>query len=132
MKRFLVLLVFSCSLLLSFAESDDFNLYYDATAGTEAKKIEAVANLQKLTFENGKMTVIKKDGTTSVVNVANIQRLFFATSEAVVGIEEIEAETRCEKEGVYDLMGRRLDVDLNKQQLPKGLYIIDGKKVLVK
>ena len=31
---------------------------------------------------------------------------------------------------VYDLLGRKLDVDL--KQLPKGLYIINGKKVMVK
>ena len=33
------------------------------------------------------------------------------------------------KEGVYDLMGRKLNKDT---QLTKGIYIIDGRKVMVK
>ena len=32
--------------------------------------------------------------------------------------------------GVYDLSGRRLDISV--EELPKGLYIVDGKKLLKK
>lgn len=114
------------------AFADDFNLYYDATAGTEGNKIESVENLQKLTFEDGKMVVIRKDGTTSTVNISSIQRLYFSTDETVA-IEEVKAENTTAKKGeVYDLTGRKLNIDPESQQLPKGIYIIDGKKKLIR
>lgn len=116
-------------LLGTTAFADDFNLYYDATTGTEGNKIDAVENLQKLTFENGTMTIIRKDGTTSTLSVANIQRLFFSTDETVA-IEEVKADnTAAKHSGVYDMTGRKIDA---QQRLSKGLYIIDGKKIFVK
>lgn len=45
----------------------------------------------------------------------------------VTEIADIETPQNTE---IYDLSGRKLDVDL--KQLPKGLYIINGKKVMVK
>jgi hypothetical protein len=32
--------------------------------------------------------------------------------------------------GIYDLQGRKLDID--ESELPQGLYIVNGKKVVVK
>lgn len=111
--------------------ADDFNLYYDSQAGTANTKIEAVSNLQKLTFENGNMVVIMKDGTSTSLPMADIKRLFFA-SDTAVGIEEVKEETAAEKKGeVYDLTGRKLNINLESEQLPKGIYIIDGKKVFI-
>lgn len=43
-------------------------------------------------------------------------------------IREIPANSRTMK-GVYDLMGRKMD---SETTLPRGIYIIDGKKVMVK
>ena len=49
----------------------------------------------------------------------------------VTGIEEVKNETRNgAKEGVYTLTGRRIFTDVKK--LPKGLYIVNGNKVMVK
>ena len=111
--------------------ADDFNLYYDSQAGTANTKIEAVNNLQKLTFENGNMVVIMKDGTSTSLPMADIKRLFFA-SDTAVGIEEVKEETTAEKKGeVYDLTGRKLNINLESEQLPKGIYIIDGQKVFI-
>lgn len=111
--------------------ADDFNLYYDSQAGTANTKIEAVSNLQKLTFENGNMVVIMKDGTSTSLPMADIKRLFFA-SDTAVGIEEVKEETTAEKKGeVYDLTGRKLNINLESEQLPKGIYIIDGQKVFI-
>ena len=130
MKKMTIL---AAALMLSAtAFADDFNLYYDTTAGTENNMIESVANLQKLTFENGTMKVIRKDGTTSTVSIADIKRLFFSTEETVA-IKDVKVEDTTAKTGeVYDLTGRKLNVNLSNHQLPKGIYIIDGKKVLVK
>lgn len=46
----------------------------------------------------------------------------------VNAIREIPVSVQT-KEGVYDLMGRKLN---KNAQLPKGIYIIDGKKMMVK
>lgn len=49
----------------------------------------------------------------------------------VTGIEEVKTETKeCVKEGIYTLTGRRVFTDVKK--LPKGLYIVNGNKVMVK
>lgn len=48
------------------------------------------------------------------------------------GIEEIENDKpiRIVVDGIYDMSGRKLDVD--QSQLPEGMYIMNGKKVLKK
>lgn len=114
------------------AFADDFNLYYDAKDGAENTMIEAVSNLQKLTFENGTMVVTRKDGTSTSLSVASINRLFFSTEQAV-GIDELTDETAAnKKDEVYDITGRKLDIDLKSEKLPSGLYIINGQKTLIK
>ncbi|MCH5175726.1 MAG: hypothetical protein J1F40_07555 [Prevotellaceae bacterium] len=112
------------------AFADDFNLYYDSTEG-QGNKIESVSNLQKLTFEEGKLVITLKDGTSKSLPTAGITRLFFNT-ETAVGIKDVEETTADKKGEVYDLTGRKLNIDLNSEKLPKGIYIIDGQKVLVK
>ena len=112
--------------------ADDYSLYYVGTTSTTNNKIETVANIRKLTFEDGKMTVTRTDGTTSQLNIASMKRLFFST-DAVTAIEGVKEDATHMKKGeVYDLTGRKLSIDLTKQKLPKGIYIIDGQKVLVK
>ena len=112
------------------AFADDFNLYYDSTEG-QGNKIESVSNLQKLTFEEGKLVITLKDGTSKSLPTAGITRLFFNTEKAV-NIEDVEETTANKKGEVYDLTGRKLNIDLNSEKLPKGIYIIDGQKILVK
>ena len=113
------------------AEAEDFNLYYVASDGTLATQKWEVNKLQKITFEEGKMHVIAKDGSTTDVPTAGIQKLVFNTEKGITGIEEIQDENQNQaKEEVYDLMGRKLDIAID--QLPKGIYIIAGKKTLIK
>lgn len=113
------------------AEAEDFNLYYVASDGTLATQKWEVNKLQKITFEEGKMHVIAKDGSTMDVPTAGIQKLVFNTEKGITGIEEIQDENQNQaKEEVYDLMGRKLDIAID--QLPKGIYIIAGKKTLIK
>ena len=77
------------------------------------------------------LKVLRKDGTNTEVDLTNVKRLFFSTD--ATAIEEVKEEKTEQKGEVYDLMGRKLNFDLSKgQTLPKGLYIIDGKQVLVK
>lgn len=130
MKKLFTLAIVLTLGLSAFA--DDFNLYYDSAEGKN-NKIESVANLQKLTFEDGKLVVTLKDGTSTSLPTAGMTRLFFHTENGVVGIEDVEEDATAKKKGdVYDLTGRRLNIDLSNEKLPKGIYIIDGQKVLVK
>ena len=113
------------------AEAEDFNLYCIAKDGTLATQKWEVNKLQKITFEEGKMHVIATDGSTTDVSTAGIQKLVFNTEKGITGIEEIQDENQNQaKEEVYDLMGRKLDIAID--QLPKGIYIIAGKKTLIK
>ena len=126
MKKLLTLAIVLTLGLSAFA--DDFNLYYDSAEGKN-NKIETVANLQKLTFENGNLVITFKDGTSTSLPTEGMTRLFLNTDTAV-GIDNVKEETASKKGEVYDLTGRKLNIDIN--ELPKGIYIIDGQKVLIK
>ena len=52
-----------------------------------------------------------------------------AVKDPSTGIQEIQSEQKAATTGIYDLQGRRMN-SLN--QLQKGLYIINGRKVVVK
>ena len=113
------------------AEAEDFNLYYVAKDGTVATQKWEVNKLQKVTFEDGKMKVIATNGSTTDVSTASIQKLVFYTEQGATDIVEVQDENANQaKEEVYDLMGRKLDLD--RDQLPSGIYIIAGKKTLIK
>lgn len=120
-------LTFMCAMA---AFADDFNLYYDSAEGTQNNKIEAVANLKKIVFEDGKIVAILADGTKKETPLTDVKRLYFNT-ESAVSIAGIKEES-IGKQGIYDLTGRALNIDINKDKLPKGIYIVDGKKVMVK
>ena len=114
----------------TFAE--DFSLYYESATDGGNVEVSAVAKLQKLVFKNGVLAVTFKDGTTQTTNLSAVKRLFFATP--TTGVESIEAEDakNVKNEGtVYDLMGRKVSENFG-DNLPKGMYIVGGKKVLVK
>lgn len=130
MKRNFIL---AAALLLRLSSyADDFNLYYDDATSTTSTKIEAVSSLKKLIFENGNIVVEHTDGTTQTISVSSIQRLFFSTDATVTAIKEVKDDEQQETENceVYDLTGRR--INLAPDQLSKGIYIINGKKTLVK
>ncbi|MCH5175822.1 MAG: hypothetical protein J1F40_08035 [Prevotellaceae bacterium] len=126
--------LFALTAALAFglsAFADDFNLYYDL-ANQSANKIESVSNLQKLVFEDGNLVVVLRDGTSASLPTKGMTRLYFST-ETAVGIDGVKEETSATKKGeVHDLTGRILNVDPDSKKLPKGIYIIDGQKVIVK
>lgn len=130
MKKFLLLMVVLALGTLA-VWADDFNLYYVANDGTLATQKWEVSKLQKVTFEEGKMNVIATDGATTVVALSDIQKLVFYTEEGATDIKDIQNDSQKQaKEEVYDLMGRKLNID--RDQLPPGIYIIAGKKTLIK
>lgn len=109
--------------------ADDFYLYADQTEGEINQELVQVAALQKITFENGNIVLTKKDGTTASKELSSIKRLFFSTQEAV-NIDAVPSEQPTAAQGIYDLSGRKLNVDASA--LSKGVYIINGEKVQVK
>ena len=87
----------------------------------------------KITFEDGKMVTFTTDGKTQTLNTADIKRLFFSTEKTVTAIEGVEEGAAGEKVyEVFDLMGRKINIDPQTGELPKGVYIVNGKKILVK
>ena len=128
-KTFILTLVLALGALTT--KADDFNLYYVANDGALAAQKWEVNKLQKITFEEEKMNVIETDGSTTVVSLSDIQKLVFYTEEGATDIKDVRDETPEQtKEEVYDLMGRKLNID--RDQLPSGIYIIAGKKTLIK
>lgn len=130
MKQFLTLSVMLlCGTIATWA--DDFNLYYSPSGASDHVKIAAVSDIQKLTFEDGQMTIVTTGGTTTVLSVANLQRLFFSTDNTVAIKKVREQQDKAQQETViYDLTGRRVQVV--PEQLEKGIYIINNRKVSVK
>ena len=50
------------------------------------------------------------------------------TGSGVVGIEEVSTgQATTEPSGAYDLQGRKIKLDT---QLPKGIYIVNGRKIV--
>lgn len=129
MKKFFLI---AATLMLSISTfAEDYSLYYDSKEGATNTELSAVAKLQKLTFENGNVVLTFKDGTSKSTAISSIKRLFFSVPGADA-IEEVKEETLTGKKGVFDLTGRKLNIDVNSKNLPKGIYIIDGKKIQVK
>ncbi len=66
----------------------------------------------------------------SVKNGAGANVNIFVDDDQVTGIDGITTSIPAAAEGVYDIQGRKVSNDL--KSLKKGVYIIDGKKVVVK
>ena len=129
-----LLLLLLCS---AKAVADDFKLYYTDADGVLSANSWDVASLQKITFADGQMTLISTDGSSSSLSMSGIQKLTFFTDEGVTPIQAVQAEegqpdssAKPSRQGIYDLMGRRLS--LSADQLHPGIYIINGKKTLIK
>ena len=114
------------------ASADDYSLYYDTTSGSKNIEVSIVSMLQKIVFEpNGDMVAYQKDGTKRTISTSGVSRIFFSTPKAV-SVEAPEESAPIINKGVYDLCGRKLNIDLKKDKLPRGIYIINGKKVQIK
>ena len=71
---------------------------------------------------------INMDGVKIDATMAPSKSSRFFIDDEVDGIDGIE--TRINIAGIYDLQGRKLDID--QSELPQGLYIVNGKKVVKK
>ena len=103
------------------AYADDY-LYLTMGYNNMEKSIK-LETVQKITFENDQVVVTTSDGVETF-ELAQMQRMFFSDTETAV--KSVVAEEQKQERVVYDLSGRRV---MNPQ---KGLYIVNGKKVLIK
>lgn len=69
---------------------------------------------------------ISMDGVKIDPTMTTAKEFFF--DDEVDGIENVE--TRINIAGIYDLQGRKLNID--ESELPQGLYIVNGKKLIKK
>lgn len=99
------------------------------TMADNIQKID-VSKVSKVTFEGDNVIITYNDGTaTATADMATVVLDF----TIVTGIDERLALTRkegLEGKAVYNLKGQQ--VDNSAGRLAKGVYIIDGKKVIIK
>ena len=71
---------------------------------------------------------INVDGVKTNAQMAPAKSARFFFDDETTGIKNVE--TKIALEGIYDLNGRKLDI--NPEDLPQGMFIVNGKKVLKK
>lgn len=118
MKKLFLIAMLAVS---TMAYADDYQ--YLTMCYNNVEKSIVLETVQKITFENGQVVVTTSNGNESF-ELAQMQRMFF--SNTATAVKEVEMETTSEEKVIYDLSGRRV---VNPQ---KGLYIVNGKKVLIK
>lgn len=82
-----------------------------------------LATVQKITFEGGQVVVATSEGNQTFPQ-SQMEKMFF--SQTPTAVKSVTAEANEAEKAIYDLTGRRV------QKATKGIYIIDGKKVVIK
>ena len=113
--------------------ADDYK--YLTMGYNNMEKSIVLETIQKITFENNQVVVTTSDGKETF-ELAQMQRMFFSdTATAVKSIDNEEAIDN-ERKGIYDLTGRRVSTSSphhsTASSLQKGIYIVNGKKVVFK
>lgn len=88
-----------------------------------------VTKLEKITFNGDQVVLHYKDGTTTNADMAEVT----IDLSTATGIEEriaITEKAGIEGKAIYNLAGQL--VGNSAARLTKGVYIIDGKKVIIK
>ena len=83
-----------------------------------------------ITFNDGNM-VVSQNGTKTTLALSDLSKMFFSTTS---GIQQTENEPATKSsDDIYDLSGRKI---VNRKSVnrkyPKGIYIVGGRKVVVK
>lgn len=122
-------LLLAALLAATAAHADDLSLYLEPTAG-ETTSYE-VSTLQKMTFENGKVVLTKKDGTTSSTAIATLSRMYF--NQTLTAINALIGQTPTSYT-LYNMNGVRVGegtattaADIATGQLAHGVYIVSIK-----
>lgn len=111
---------------ITFTISADGNQIATAKGATDSFVSVELKNLKPATVYNLEITAKDADGNTSPIKVVS-----FATLSDPTAIENISNSEAMPKQPayVYTLSGMRMPYSTN---LPKGIYIINGKKVVIR
>ena len=108
-------------------------MYQQKDANTYAVVVYSLSN-QLMQPENGK--IIETDNNSDILSIENVtvatptgETAYYQTLSATTGIEQIESENGNGTAVIYDLKGNRLN---NSKALNKGIYIVNGKKAVVR
>ena len=101
-----------------------------AVVAQEVEKVDA-SKVKQITFQGDEVTIVFNDGTVS--KTADMATVTIDFSSITTSIEQRLAVT--EREGlegkpVYNMKGQL--VGRSAARLSKGVYVIDGKKVIIK
>ena len=103
-----------------------------ATVSAEGTNVGSICNLAMLTMEDCAITEpVGADFDESLKGVAlkgTLVKDKVVITNGATAIGSLTTDTATAKQGIYTLSGVRLSVELNK--LPKGVYIVNGKKVV--
>ena len=128
MKKFLLL---TLSVVASAAWADNYS--YLTVGYNSVEKSIVLETVQKITFANGQMLVTTSNGTEAFPQ-NQLEKMFFSTVPTAIESVQADAPRSEQTEGaIYDLSGRRVsDAALPAKVLKKGLYIVNGRKVVIK
>lgn len=94
----------------------------------DAQKIDA-SKVSKITFSGDNVTIQYKDGTSATLDMETVT-LDFSTVTSVEERIAIAEKQGLEGKAVYNLNGQL--VGNSVARLQKGVYVINGKKVIIK
>ena len=101
MKRLIVLSVVLFTSLGMFADdNDDYTLYIVATSSQQPTG-HKLADIQKLTFENGNLVVNLKNGTKESTAISIVSRMYFSLLAAVA--EDINGDGSVDTQDVLKI-----------------------------
>lgn len=127
MKKIVLLLAIMASAALSaHAEGYPFLTVQNSDGSQQSFASSGLV----ITFSDGNM-VVSQNGTKTTLALSDLSKMFFSTTS---GIQQMEnGELKMENTPVYDLSGRKIiNQSSSLKTLPKGIYIVGGRKVVVK
>lgn len=136
MKQIKKMLVGLLGLLPMMAMADEVKVVYMTATTTSGKTVET-----KLADTDGQVLprLYAIDNTIKINSVVYLKNeiasiRFSVKTETVNGIDSVEADEEDEHSGaIYTLEGRMVRTDSHSTEgLPKGIYIINKKKIVVK
>jgi len=118
MKKFLLMAMLAyCTGVFA----DDYQ--YLTMCYNSVEKSISLETIQKITFENGSVVVATSNGNETFTQ-SQMEKMYF--SAEATAVQSVKAETETKESAIYDLSGRRVE------NPSKGLYIVNGKKMLIK
>lgn len=85
--------------------------------------------ITELTFNGDQVTMKFEDGSTQIDDMSLVS-IALTYSETSTGITEIETDDQSTVKRVYTISGQY--VGTSTEGLPQGIYIVNGKKTIVK